>query len=91
LLVVSHAAGAYAATISNIDTKPYTLTLIEGDDVQDVELAPDEEIIDVCLEGCIVQLSGNDDDDFEVGPNDALVIEDNALFHADEDDGAAPQ
>ncbi len=77
-----------AATITNVDTRAHKIIIIEGDEAEELELGIDEQVVDACPEGCVLQLEANDDEEFELTATDSVVIEDNSLFYETDADEA---
>ena len=87
VLVLSGVA-ATAATISNRDDKEQKITIIEGEAKTDRVLKPQEVAEKICSKGCVIRLNDNEDDEYQLDPEDVVSIEDGYMYHDSPD---APQ
>jgi hypothetical protein len=78
LMSVLFAFPASAITISNSDPDPHTVTVTVGSDSKQVTVAPDQEVDNVCAEGCIVQLENGEQ--YQMSGGEAISIEDGVIF-----------
>lgn len=91
-------ASGYAATISNRDDAEQKIIIIEGDKHAEIALKPQQVLEKVCLKGCVIQLNGSDDDEYQIEAEDVVSIEDGTLYYdapeapkdAPKDGAAAP-
>ena len=81
---------AYAASVTNLDKIPRTLTIEEGGKRQEHSLNPGDVLDKICLEGCIIHLGAEGGDPYEVEPTDMTTIEDGLLWGEDFDTPAIP-
>ncbi len=79
LLATSIAADA--ASITNRDEKDIKVTIVEGETSSEHTLKPTQVLDKVCMNGCIVRLEGNDDDEYEVEAEDIVAIEEGFLYY----------
>ncbi|MGH6814760.1 MAG: hypothetical protein ACREC6_03565 [Hyphomicrobiaceae bacterium] len=71
-----------AVTITNRDDREHKILIIEGDIKKEYVLKPSSEPLkDVCSKGCIVRLNDDETDEYELEGTEAVVIEENALYH----------
>jgi hypothetical protein len=88
---------ADAASITNRDEKDIKVTIVEGETSTEHTLKPTQVLDKVCMNGCIVRLEGNDDDEYEVEAGDIVAIEEGFLYYDGPDaqekpvEGGAPQ
>ena len=80
-VLVFSGAGAVAATISNHDEQDHKLTIIEGEAKADRVLKPKETLEKICPKGCIVQLNGEEDDEYELEADDVVSIEEGYMYY----------
>ncbi len=80
VLVLSGAI-ASAATISNRDDKEQKITIIEGDAKADQVLKPQQVLEKICSKGCVIRLNDNEDDEYQLDPEDVVSIEDGYMYH----------
>lgn len=73
------AGTAQAASITNRDTSEHTLTISESEDSEgnEVVIAAEESLSNICMEGCMIGIDG--DDSRPVEATDNLVIQDGVL------------
>lgn len=81
--IVSFVSSAGAFSVVNRDVLPHLLTIFEGNDRQEVSLAPGEQADALCSSTCDVFVDDRPDS-YTVAVNDALSIEDGVLLAADE-------
>ena len=72
------AAPAQALTISNIDPKPYTVTVTAGSDSKQLTIEAEKEVDAPCSDGCKVKLENGDV--YELKGGETVSIEDGVLF-----------
>ena len=74
------ASTAQAATITNNETTPQTVKLLSGDRQETITILPADTVtVDkLCPRDCSLVLQGGEE--FEVGKNDELILEDGAVF-----------
>jgi hypothetical protein len=80
-LVAASAAPVSALTLRNLEAKPQTIILIEGDEQQTLTVGPKQPLAGICLKGCVVELDNGDRYAFD-GP-EAIALEDGLLFFDD--------
>jgi hypothetical protein len=78
LASVLFAFPAVALSISNTDPDPHTVTVTVGSDSKQVTVAPNQEVDDLCAEGCIVQLENGEQ--YQMSGGEAVSIEDGVIF-----------
>jgi hypothetical protein len=73
------AGTVHAASITNRDTSEHYLQISESEDSegQEVVIAAEESISDICMKGCMIGVDG--DDSIQVDGGDNLVIQDGVL------------
>ena len=81
---------ANAASVTNLDKIPRTLTIEENGKRQDHSLNPGDVLDKICLGGCIIHLGAKGSDPYEVQPTDITTIEDGLLWGEDFDQPAIP-
>jgi len=84
--LVGTAAVAEAAKIRNMDTQSYRLTVIQGETQSDIEIAPNQELDNICSEPCQIVVEG-DPEPYEIEVSDNIQIEDGGLYFSED---AAP-
>lgn len=85
--VVFAAGSANAVTMTNMDSRPHKLTIVEGDATKTVEIAPNERLENLCASRCEVSLEG-DPDPYELESADIVQIEDGQLYFEEDTSGA---
>ena len=71
-------ASAHALTISNLDAKPYKITVIAGGSSNEVTVEPEKQVEPECSGGCKVKLESGDE--YELKGGETVSLEDGALF-----------
>ena len=73
------AGTAQAASITNRDTSEHYLQISDNEDseAQEVVIAAEESMTDLCMKGCMIGVDG--DDSIQVDGGDNLVIQDGVL------------
>jgi hypothetical protein len=69
---------ASALTISNTDPDPHTVTVTVGTDSKQVTVAPNEEVDNICADGCMVQLENGEQ--YQMSGGETVSIEDGIIF-----------
>jgi hypothetical protein len=77
-LVLFYAAPAQALTISNVDPKPHTVTVMAGDSSKELTVEPEKQIDAPCSEGCKVKLENSDV--YELKGGETVSIEEGVMF-----------
>ena len=72
------AAPAQALTISNIDPKPHTVTVMAGSDSKELTIEAEKEADAPCSEGCKVKLENGDV--YELKGGETVSIEDGVMY-----------
>lgn len=88
-LIVQVGAAFATVSVTNRDEKDHKITIIEGEKKQDYTLKSNQALENICPQGCVLRLNDNEDDDYQLEPNDIVSIEDGALFYdndAEDDD-----
>jgi hypothetical protein len=85
-VALSLVTSAHAASVTNRDSQDHTITVVEGDTKKDHVLKPNAVLTGICEKGCIVRLSGRDEDPYELESSDVTSIEGGLLY----DDGQGP-
>ncbi len=83
-------ATAEAASVTNLDKIPRSLTIEEKGKRQDHVLNPGAVLEGICLEGCLIHLGADGGDPFKVEASDITTIEDGLLWGEDLDATAIP-
>lgn len=78
---------AAAATISNADTKPYTVSIIANSRKRDVKLEPGGKLEKVCTDGCLLRIDGDAAREFVLEGSERVSIEDGLVYY----DGEVPK
>lgn len=73
---------AHAVTVKNLDGADHTFTVVEGASSQDLSLKPGATVDGICLKGCLIKLSG-DQDTYELEGGEVTSIEDGVLWGDD--------
>ena len=72
------AAPAQALTISNIDPKPHTVTVMAGSDSKQLTIEAAKEVDAPCSDGCKVKLENGDV--YELTGGEMVSIEDGVMY-----------
>jgi hypothetical protein len=80
LAVLFLGTSAFAASITNLDSKEYSFSVIEEDKTTDYTVSPSQMIENLCPNGCLIRLNSGEKDEFEFQPEDVVVIEDGQLY-----------
>ncbi len=83
LVMLVCASAVQAATLTNRDSMPHKLVVIENDSEQEVEVQAGQRIDDICSNSCAI-LIGNDPDPYDITKNDRVEILDGELFYEEE-------
>jgi hypothetical protein len=81
---------AHAVSITNRDDLDHKVTIIEGDTRTDHVLKPSQVLTGVCAKGCTVRLNDDEEDEYQLEPNDVVSIEEGSLYYDNPDAPAAP-
>lgn len=79
-VVVLMAVPAQAVSVTNKDDKDHKLTIVEGDNKQDLLLKPNGVLDAVCPKGCVLQLGDGEDDKYVLEGTETVTIEDDKLY-----------
>jgi hypothetical protein len=79
-------SAVHAASVTNRDGQDHTITVVEGDTKQDHVLKPNAVLQGICEKGCIIRLSGSNEDPYELEGSEVTSIEGGLLY----DDGPGP-
>lgn len=77
-LATLFALPAEALTISNVDPKPHTITVKQGNDSTELTIAPAQAVQPSCQSGCTIQLENGDL--YELKGGEEASIDSGALF-----------
>jgi hypothetical protein len=69
---------ALALTVSNVDAKPYKITVISGGASNEVTVEPEKQVEPACSGGCKVKLESGDE--YQLKGEETVSLEDGALF-----------
>jgi hypothetical protein len=83
-------SAASAATITNRGDKEVKLTITEGSSVEDKALPAGKVVGGVCQKGCIIRLSDNGNDEYELDGSESVSVEGGFLYYDSPSDGGAP-
>ena len=78
-----------AATITNRESEPRTLTIIEGGVSKEHVVKPSAKLENVCIKGCVVRLGQASAGEWELTGDEIVSIEDGFLYY-DPLDGRPP-
>jgi hypothetical protein len=83
-------SGAEAATITNVDTTPYTLSIRSQDTQGQVTVMPSEKVSidELCPEKCIITMQNGDE--YDVVKDDDLQLEGGGIFFEPSTQGSGP-
>jgi hypothetical protein len=81
---------AHAVSITNRDDHDHKVTIIEGDAKTDHVLKPSQVLAGVCAKGCTVRLNDDEEDEYQLEPDDVVSIEEGSLYYDNPDTPAAP-
>ncbi len=73
------ATAANAVSVKNLDETEYTLTVVEGASSQELSLKPGASVNGICLKGCLIKLS-SDQDSYELEGGEVTSIESGVLW-----------
>jgi hypothetical protein len=77
--------------VTNRDEKDHKLTvIIEGQSNREVIIKPTQVLEDVCPKGCVIRLNDNEEDEYQLEPDDEVSIEDGYLYY-DKEPVTAPE
>ena len=88
LALLGFTAPALSISVTNRDDKDHKLTIIEGDAKADHVLKPSASLDGICLKGCVIRLSDNENDEYELEGTEIVSIEDGYLYYDGPDSGA---
>ena len=94
LIVALAVAPAPAATLTNADRTAYEIEIVEGSETTRTRIEPAAILKDLCPNGCVIRLNGEQDAEYvldgseRVSIEDGLVYYDGALAPADGDDAS---
>ena len=83
IAVMLTAAPAFALSITNLDSEPRRLQIVQGDDQRTVELAPQQRLDGLCSARCQVTIEG-DPDPYDLETTDVVQIEEGQLYFQDD-------
>lgn len=78
VMILLCAAPAQALTISNIDPKPHTVTVMAGSDSKELTIEAEKEADAPCSDGCKVKLENGDV--YELKGGETVSIEDGVMY-----------
>ncbi|MFT3730281.1 MAG: hypothetical protein QM780_02490 [Hyphomicrobium sp.] len=90
IAVLLTTSAASAATITNRGDKEVKLTITEDTSVQDEVLPVGKVIGGVCQKSCIIRLSDNASDEYELDGSDSVSVEGGFLYYDSPVNGGAP-
>lgn len=81
---------APAASVKNLDDKPRTVTVEEGESKQDHIVKPGAVLDGICLNGCLIRLGPDSGDPYVLEGPEAASIENGQLWGEDQEETASP-
>lgn len=82
---------AHASTITNLDDKDHTITVIEAKSTRDQVLRPSATLKGICTKGCVIRLNDGDDSEYELKGSEVVSIEDGYLYYDNPPGEAVPE
>jgi hypothetical protein len=89
-VILSSTIAAHAVSITNRDDHDHKVTVIEGDSKTDHLLKPSQVLADICAKGCTVRLNDDEEDEYQLEPDDVVSIEEGSLYYDNPDTPAPP-
>jgi hypothetical protein len=84
------AGAALAASVTNLDDEPRTVTVEEGESKQDHVVKPGAVLDGICSKGCLVRLGSGNDDLYVLEGPEVTTIENGQLWGEDKEEGVEP-
>lgn len=79
---------ALAASVTNLDGEPRTVTVEEGENKQDHVVKPGAVLDGICLNGCLIRLGPDSGDPYVLEGPEAASIENGQLWGEDQEETA---